>query len=153
MVEMLFYIALFAVLTIVVVNALISMTKSFRETSVYADFVQSSSIMERISREIRQAYGIASISSNDLTLNTKDELGNNKTVRFVLSGSDLQIFENGTLTGNLNTPNIVVSGLTFTQITTTTGKAIKVNFSAQSTRDKLNRTEDFYDTVVLRGLY
>ncbi len=153
LIEILFYIALFAVLTVVVINALIYMTKSFKETSVHSDLVQSASIMEKMSREIRQSNNIFSISVSDLTLNTKDELDNNKTIRFVLSGSDVQFYEDGVLTGNLNTPNIQVTNLSFTEITTAQGKAIKISFSVSSTKDESDRVEDFYNTVVLRGGY
>ncbi len=153
LVEMIFYIALFCILTIAVINSLITMTRSFRETSVQADLVQSSGIIERISRETRQAYGVNSISSSDLKLDTTDDAGVNKTVRFVLSGTDVQFYENDILTGNLNTTNIQVTALSFTQITTTKGKAIKMTLSVKSTRDSLSRVETYYDTVSLRGSY
>ena len=153
LVDLLFYIALFAVLILAVINSLITMTKAFRQITVQADLVQSSSILERISREVRQAYGINSISSSDLKLNSTDESGNNKTVRFLLSGSNILLYDNDVLTGNLNTPNIVVTALSFTEITTAAGKAIKMSLSVRSTRDGTGRVENFYDTVVLRGSY
>ena len=153
LVEILFYIGIFSALALVVFSSLITMTKSFRETTIGADFVQSSAIIERISREIRQAYGIYSISASDLKLNTKDDLGNNKTVRFLLSSTNLQLLENDIVTGNLNTPNREVTALYFTEITTLARKAIKINLSVRSTRDTSGRVEDFYDTAVLRGDY
>lgn len=151
--EALFYIALFAILTMAVISSLVTMTKSFKETSIQADLVQSATIMERITREVRQAYGINYITTSNLRLNTKDESNNNKTVEFLLSGSNLQLIENSILTGNLNTPNIVVTGLTFTEITTTEGKAVKMILSVRSLRDSSNRVKDFYSTIVLRGDY
>ncbi len=151
--ELLFYISFFAVLSIVVINSMIIMTKAFRETTIQAELVQSGGIMERMSREIRQAYGINTISGSDLKLNTTDSVGANKTVEFALSGTDVHFLENNTLTGNLNTPNIVVTALSFTQITGTVGNAIKVTLSVRSTSDSLNRVVNFYDTIVLRGSY
>ena len=153
LIEMLFYIAIFSVLTLAVISSFITMARAFRETTVQADLVQSSAIVERISREVRQAYGINSISTSDLKLNTKDESGNNKTVRFLLSGSNIELLENDTLTGNLNTPNIQATSLSFTEITTMEGKAVKISLSVKSARDSSNRIENFYDTVVLRGDY
>ena len=150
--ELLFYIAFFAVFSLITINAMIAMAESFKETSVQGELVQSGIIMEKISREIRQAYGISSISATDLNLNnTNGEV--NKTVEFLLSGSSIQLLENGVLTGNLNTPKIAVTGLTFTQITTTKGKAVKIFFTVRSVNDALARTFDFYDTIVLRGSY
>ena len=151
--ELLFYISLFAILSVVVINSMITMTKSFGETKIQAELVQSGTIMERISREIRQAKDINLTSSSDLILNTTDGSGGAKTVEFLLSGSNLEILENGTLTGNLNTPNIAVTGITFLQATTTKGKAVKIILSVRSNDDSLNRVQNFYDTIVLRGSY
>lgn len=152
-VEMLFYISIFSVFSVVLINSLVVMTRAFRANTIQADLVQSASILERMSREVRQAYGINSIGASDLRLNTKDDLGNNKTVRFVLTGSDILFYENDVLTGNLNSPNIQVNTLSFSQITTTVGVAIKISLSLNSTRDGASTTEDFYNTIVLRGGY
>ena len=151
--ETLFYVTFVAVLSIVVINAMITMTKAFKETSVQRELIESSTIMEKISREIKQSYSINTISASDLKLNTKDDAGANKTVEFLLSGSNIQYLENDALTGNLNTANISVSNLSFTEITTTAGKAVKISFTLSSIHDSLSRTYDFYDTSVLRGGY
>ena len=151
--ELLFYIAFFITFSLLVISAMITMTRSFRETGIQGELAQGGVIMERMVREIRQAYDIGSLSTSDLVLNTKDSGGANKTVEFVLSGSDIQLLENGVLTGNLNTSKIVVTGLAFTQITTVKGKAVMLTFSIRSTSDALARTFDFYDTIVLRGKY
>jgi len=151
--ELLFYITFFSIFSFVVINAMITMSRSFRETSIQGELVQSGLIMERMSREIRAAYGINSINANDLVLNTKDDADVNKTVKFSLSGSNIQLIENNVVTGNLNTSNIIITDLTFTQITTIAGKAVKIVLSVRSSNDSLNRIVDFYDTIVLRGDY
>ena len=48
--ELLFYIAFFAVLSLVVINSLIVMTGSFKDNIAQAELIQSGGIMERISR-------------------------------------------------------------------------------------------------------
>lgn len=151
--ELLFYIALFAVLSLVVIDAMVAMARSFRETAIQSELTQGGFIMERITREIRASYGINSISVNDLKLNTKDDAGTNKTVEFLLSGSNVRLLENDIVTGNLNTPQIIATGLDFSEITTTNGKAVKIILTLQSLNDKSNRIINFYDTVVLRGSY
>src|SRR3989344_9269338 len=70
--ELLFYIAFFVTFSLFVINAMIMMTKSFKETSIYGELAQGGVILERIGREIRQADNISSISVNDLILNTTD---------------------------------------------------------------------------------
>jgi len=151
--ELIFYISLFVILSTVVINAMFTMAKSFKETALQAEWMQGGTIMERISREIRQAYDINSISPSDLKLNTKDIYGSNKIVEFLLSSSNVQLLENNIFIGNLNTPKIVVTGITFTQITTAKGKAVKIILTIKSANDTLGRTQDFYDTIVLRGDY
>lgn len=151
--EIIFYIALLAMLSLVIVNSLIAMTKSFRETNILADLQESSNIIERISREIRKANDINSISTSNLELDTTDEDGNATTVEFLLAGTDIQLLEGGVLTGNINSPKISVTALTFTQIDTARGKAVKITLTTRSNNDVLNRTVEYNDTVVLRGDY
>jgi Tfp pilus assembly protein PilE len=151
--ELLFYIAIFSIVSVVVINAMVTMAKSFKETITQAQFVQSGNIMERMTREIRQAYSVdVTSTSTDLKLNTT---GIDTGVEFKFVGSDLQFLENGssTATGNLNTPNIAVTSLTFTQITTAKGKAVKIFLTVKSINDTSGATQDFYDTIVLRGSY
>ena len=79
--------------------------------------------------------------------------GGNKTLEFLLSGGNIQLIENSVLAGNLNPPNIAVTDLTFTQIITAEGKAVKIFLTVKSINDVLTRTFNFYDTIVLRGGY
>ncbi len=154
LIEMLFYISIFVILSVTIINALVMMVKSFAETSIQADFVQSGNILERMSREIRQATSIDTTStSSNLKLNSTTTAGAAKTIQFVLSGTNLQLWEGNVLTGNLNAPNIQVTSLIFTQITTAKGKAIRVQISVQNTKDKSARTVNFYDTIGLRRSY
>jgi hypothetical protein len=151
--ELLFYISFFTLLSLVVINAMITMAQSFKEMETYTRLLQGGTIMERISREIRQAESIGLISANSLKLNTTDDAGIAKTVGFLLVGSNIEFRENDVLIGNLNAPDVIISGLTFTTINTTEGTGIKIVLTAQSANDKYNRSADFYDTVVLRGSY
>lgn len=150
--ELIFYVVFFAVLSLVVIDAMITMAKSFKETSIQAEFIRSGNILERISREIRQANSIdATSTSTDLKLNTTS--GADTKIEFKLSGSNLQLIENNVLTGNLNTPDITITALAFTQITTAKSKAVRIILTIKSANDILGRTQDFNDTVVLRGSY
>ncbi len=151
--ETLFYIALLVVLTTVVLNSMLVMMKSFKETKIKNELVQSSFIMERISREVRKALDINTINATDLKLDTKDDAGIGKNIEFRLVGTDIQLLETGKTTVNLNTPNIFVTDLSFRQITTIKGKAVKIVLSLKSNNDTANRIIDFYNTIVLRGKY
>jgi len=147
--ELLFYIAFFSVLSSLVINAMITMARSFKETTIQAQLVQSGNIMERMSREIRQASGIVSISANDLVL----DMGASKTMEFKFVDPNIQFWDTGSNIGNINSPNIVVTNITFTQIDTVKGKAVKIVLTVKPTNDPSGNTQDFYDTIVLRGSY
>ena len=151
--ETLFYIALLAIFSIAIVNAIIVMTRSFKEVAIQSELMQGGAIMERMTREIKQAKSISIIGANDLKLNTEDSAGAAKTVEFLLSGANIQLLENDALSGNLNTSNLAVSNLTLTQIITLNGEAVKVSLTLSSSHDALSRAYDFYDTIALRGSY
>jgi hypothetical protein len=153
LIETLFYILIFTVLSIILINAILYMTRAFKETTIITSLMHSSDVMERMSREIKQADSIATVSSTSIKINTTDSAGNPKTITFSQSGSNIALYENDILVGNLNPDTLVVSALDFTSITTAAGTAIKFSFTVSSTKDSLGRTYDFYNTVALRGAY
>lgn len=153
LIEIIFYISIFVILSLVVINALIVMMKAFNENNIQADIVTSSSIMERISREIKQASSISSISTNDLIVMAPNELDVVRLVRFLLSNGNVVLYDNSILIDNLNSNDVTVSDLTFTQITTANGIAVKITLAVTSNRDQLGRVYSFYNTIVLRGDY
>jgi len=155
MIELLFYIAIFSVLFLVVINSMIFMTRSFRETVVNTDLTQSTSVMERISREIKNATSINTLSATSLKLNTIDAISQDvSTITFTLNGTNIEMYDgNNALIGNLNSPNVAITALSFVQITTTEGTAVKIFMTVKSNHYNSVRTENFYDTVVLRGDY
>ena len=150
--ELLFYISLFAVFSLAAINALITMTRAFKETAVQGELMRGGVIMERNSREIRGAYNISALAAGDLKLDTQED-GENKTVEFLLSGTDLQFWENGNLTGNLNSPNISVQSLVFAEIADAKGQAVRVTLGVSADNDPEGRSADYYNTVILRGSY
>lgn len=151
--EMIFYISLFAVVSVVVVNAMLSMTLSFKETTIQAELIQSGMMLEKISRELRQADDFSFVA-NTLIINTKDDSNNPKTITYAWADSNIQITDSlsGSL-GNLNAPNIAVINFNLAPIITTKGKAAEILITVKSNNDTYNRTINFNDTIVLRGSY
>lgn len=153
LIEVLFYVVLFALLSIVLLDSLISMTGLFMKTITNRDIVQGATIMENISRELKQANNF-SFASNILTVNTEDDAGVSKTIIYTFSNSNIGI--EGTLygdLGNLNSPNISVTSFSVSTINTLKSKAAKINLTIGSNRDSESQTENFQNTVVLRGSY
>ena len=81
MVELLFYLSLFGVFSIAVINSIIVMGKSFQQTNINTDFIQSLHIMERVSRDIKNAYSIHALGVGDIALNTRHEITNTPILR------------------------------------------------------------------------
>ena len=151
-IETLFYIALFVILSIVIINAIMVMMKSFKQTAYERELTQSGEIMETISRDIKGAYSISNTStSTDLILNMNSS--GTQTIEFNFTAPNIVFKQNGTTTGNLNAPDISVSNLSFTKISTIQSNAVKVVFSVKPNEYPHNDVETFYDTAVLRGGY
>jgi len=151
--ETIFYIALLLAFSILIINALFTMTKAFKGTTIQSDLMHGGTIMERISREIRQAKSIVFITPNSIKLNSIDETGTDKTIEFNFSNSNINLTENETLVGNLNSLDVSVVNLSFLQINTTNSIAIKIFLTIKSNKDSTWREESFYNTVVFRGIY
>jgi len=155
LIEILFYVSIFAILSLVVINSMVVMTKAFRETTINRDIMQAGNIMERISRDIRQSNTILSMNVNgtNLELNTLNQAQVYEPVKFMYSGTDIQVYENNVFIGNLNSPDIAVTTLTFDPILNTVAGAVKMSMTVRSNHYGSTRAEDFYNTVILRGEY
>lgn len=153
LIEVLFYVIIFAILAIALLDAMINMISLFSRTMINSDIIQGSSIVENISRELKQANDF-SFNSNTLVLNTKDINDNTKTITYTFSGSNIQMADSivGDL-GNLNTPNISIESFNVSAISTSYSKAAKVILAIKSNRDTGNGIESFQNTILLRGSY
>jgi prepilin-type N-terminal cleavage/methylation domain-containing protein len=158
LVEMIIYIAFFAVLSMLAVEATIVVMKSFYTLRLTQSISQSATVgLERLSREIRNAYDVDAVNSTfgtspgRLTLKTKDALGANTTVEFYVTNSQLGIKEGGVDKGSLMTKNATLTNLIFRSITTANSKAIKIDMTIADSRSTLQQTAKFYDTIIMRG--
>lgn len=159
LVEMVIYIAFFAMLSILAVDATMVVMKSFHTLRLSQSVNQSATVaMERMSREIRNAYSYdvlqSTLNTNPgrLTLNTKDSGGANTTIEFYMTaGNQLGMKEGGVDKGLLVTKSVKLTNLIFRPITTLNSKAIKIEATLEDTRSTTVQTVKFYDTIVLRG--
>ncbi len=158
--EMLIYLAIFTMLSILVINSLITVMTSFATTRTNRDLLESgSTAIERISREIRQAKTVDTTNSTlgsspgVLQLNSTDSSGNALLVKFSVSSGALNMYTGGTLKDNLLGQNITVNSLVFRRISTTNSEAVKIELTLQDNSSKTTKTANFYDTVILRGGY
>lgn len=154
-IEILFYISILGILSLVVIDSLIVMTNAFRETTINRDIMQAGNIMERMTRDIRNSQSILSINQggNNLKINTLGTAQVYQPVDFKLAGRDIQLYENDVFIGNLNSPDISIVALTFDPMLATQTGNVKISMTVQSNHYGSTRTETFYDTVILRGGY
>ena len=159
LIESLIYLALFVLLSTVLIDSLLMMHKAYSETRINRDLLESASVsMERMTREVRGGTSLnvsASMfaaTSGVLAINTTDSGGASKTEQFALVSNAVQFTENGVVSGNLTGANVSVDSLTFRNITTIKGSAVKIEMSLHSLIDP-TRIMSLSDTVAMRGAY
>jgi type II secretory pathway pseudopilin PulG len=158
-VELIVYIAIFAVLSVGVINSLVIITKTYVQTSNYRHLLSDGELaLERITREIRESTSINNgassfnISPGILFVNGLTDLGVSKNTSFSVVNDKIQISQNGTPLGYLTSDKTKVTNLTFHLITTAHSNAVKISLSLETT-SRTPMTYNFYTTVVLRGTY
>lgn len=158
LVEMIIYIAFFAALSLVAMQATLTVMRSFYVIRLTQAINQSATVaLERMSREIRNAYDIDDVASTfnaspgRLTLRTEDASGVNTTIEFFVSGNQLRLREGGVDRGTLLAKNVTVTNLVFRDITTLNSRAIKIEMTLHNARAGDTRDLTLYDTIVLRG--
>lgn len=167
LVEMIIYVAFFAVLSVLSINATILVMKSFYTLRINQSISQSATTaLERMSREIRNAYDIDTLNTTPLTspgrltLMTKTDAGALTTAEFyVTAGNQINMKVGGVDKGSLMTKTVTATNLVFRLITTTNAsttisKAVKIEMTLRDSRDTrsgFTKTVKFYDTIVLRG--
>lgn len=149
-VEIVIYLAIFAAVSILVVNSFITILSSFHTTSVNRKLLESGTVsMERMSREVRQATSInASSTSDSLVLDVSGG-----TVSFKKEDGNLNFYSGNVLQGNLLDDSVSLTGLTFRNITTTESQAVKIEMTVEYREGTIVKSENFYDTIILRGSY
>ena len=164
LVEMIIYIAFFAILSVLSINATILVMKSFYTLRINQSISQSATTaLERMSREIRNAYDVDALNSTlttspgRLTLMTKDDLGALTTVEFyVTAGNHVNMKVGGVDQGSLMTKTVSATNLVFRSMnngtaTSTNSKAVKIEMTLTDNRSGISKTVKYYDTIVLRG--
>lgn len=162
LVEMIIYIAFFAILSVLTVNATIMVMKSFYTLRINQSISQSATTaLERMSREIRNAYSVDTVNSTfttspgRLTLMTKNAVGALTTVEFyTTAGNQINMKVGGVDQGSLMAKTVTATNLVFIYMSGTNSKYIKIEMTLRDTRDArsgFTKTVKFYDTIVLRG--
>lgn len=159
-IEILVYLAIFTAVSILVINSFIVILSSFNTTNMNRKLLESGSVvMERMSREIRQASTVDIVNSTlgsspgVLQLNSTDGSDNPMVMKFAVVGQALNIYRDGDSLGNLLDQNVSVTSLIFRRISTTNSEAVKIEMTLFYSKGQISKSVNFYDTIILRGGY
>lgn len=154
-IEIMIYLAIFTALSILVINSFIVILSSFNVTSMNRSLLESGTAsMEKITREIRQAENIdASSTDASLVLSSRDGSGALVSTKFINEEGKLNLYKDGEMEGGLLDDNILITNLSFKRITTAESQAVKIEMTLEYSLGKETKSENFYNTIILRGGY
>lgn len=142
LVEMIIYVGIVALVIIAIVGVILGITKSSRYVGALNEIENSAILsLSRISREVRLASSM-STSTNCINFATS-------TVYSSVCLNSGVINING---DPLTSSKINISKLLFTQITSTSSKAIRIEMTMTATSSGKLISKDFNTTTVLRGV-
>lgn len=159
--ETLIYAAILGMIAVFATSSILAMMKSYSSVKLSRDLnFSASAAMERMASEIRLANGIDdagsafAASSGKLKLTTTDSLGNPATIEFFLSGAGIFVKEGADAPEALTASTTEITSLVFNKITSSTAsKAVKISLTAKAKGSRMEKTEKFYNTAILRGSY
>lgn len=160
LIEILIYVAFFGVLSILIINTLMVVTKVSAKARInYSLADGGTGALESITRIIRNADTVDQIASvfgsdsGSISISYQNDSGTTIVDKIYLSGSTIKLDENGLFVGDLTNSKIQVNKLLFQNIVTTESKAIKIEMTIKDSRDGDAKTVDFYNTVILKKKY
>lgn len=160
MVEMVVYIGILTIATTLIVNGLLSISRSYRDLRLTKNISTSAtSALQRLTYEIRQAQSIDTAQStfaanpSILTLNSPLSDGIARTVKFSVTNGILRVSVNGVDEGPVTASNITVSNFTLKQVSNALSQGVVVTLGLQGVFGTKSLSETFYTTAVLRNVY
>ncbi len=157
LVEMLIYVAILSLISIVIINMLLSFTKSYRVVTALR-LAEHSGIdsIERVTRDIRGATTVDSANSTlgtspgVLTLNSTVN-GTPTITKYYVQNGILEIDVNGSYFGPLTLSSASTTNLIFRKLTSGNSTAVKVDMTVQALVGGVLRTKNYHSTIILRG--
>ena len=158
LVEMLIYVGILSIVSILVVSTLLSFTKSYRDLGALR-IVEHSGInsMERMIRDITNTTVVdvanSSFDTNPGVLTIIATANSvSTTTKFYVENNILKVNVNGIYSGPLSLSNASISNLVFKQLDSGISKAIKIDMTIQGVVGGIIKTRSFHSTVILTGL-
>ena len=155
LIEMIIYISLMTIISLIMVEALMIVLRS-NKTSFTEINIRNSGYgaMEGMLREIYSSESIDEISNGVLQMKQNSDTN---IVRFATSSASALNFYEGAgtpiLVGPLTSKGILVKNLIFTKIDTGKSLAIRIQMELEAEVNGITKNEWFYSTGILRGSY
>ncbi len=160
--EVLVYVAIFIIVSVVVIDALLYSSKFLVQSRAIGEMKNSGSLaMERMVREVQTAAsvntGASTLGSHPgtLVLNSADEFGAAKVVRFdyLSTPQGIGVTDAGIDRGSLISSSTSVTNIVYRHGTTAKSSFVKIEMTVTSKKLPALPAEKFYGTAVLRGGY
>lgn len=154
LVEMVVYAAILGVITVLAVNSTLLMVQAYTNLRVSRDLnAGATTVLERLTREIRGGDSVSTAITNQLILNTKDSGGAATTVEFYVESGLIKVREGGVPKGSLMPSSTSVVNFVPQALIGANSEAVKIDLTMSATRGAISKTRTFYTTVVIRGSY
>ncbi len=158
--ETVFYVSLFVLLSTMVIAALISTVGEFNRLRMSRDINDSAiQIMERITRDIKGGANVDLAQSTfgqnpgRLTLTTVNASGTPTVVEYSVSGDTLTLKENGVDKGSMTAGASTIDAFVLRYFNTGSIVSIKIELHLRATHGTQSELDHFYDTVIMRNTY
>lgn len=159
LIETVVYVAIFAVMSVFMVNSMIVSASLFGELrALRATTNGASDALERMTREIRLARSVDVAQSNlgdhpgQLVMNSRNEEGQEHTVDIFVASSSLMIEEEG-VTSQLLPEQVMIDSLLFYRMATSSRETISIQMTVYDQRQDPPKFKTFYATAAVRGAY
>lgn len=162
LIEVVIYVAILAVLSVLVINTILLMFSAFTKARVVREISSDGEVaLERIVREVRLATSINSglstfgTDSSHLALNTvRSPMDSTSVVKEIyVSGGRLVLQEDSGPLEYLTSPNSVIVSFLVFSILTNRSEAVKITLTLERERGSEQFSRSFFNTIILRGSY
>lgn len=162
LIETVIYVAILAVLSVLVVNTILIMFSAFTKASILRRVtLDGETAFERITREIRLASSIndgssiLNVNPSRLALNTVRSATDSTSVtkQFYVSSGRLVLQEDSNPIEYLISPRATTTSFIVSKITTTHSQVAKISLTLEVGKGSNQVSRSFFNTVILRGSY
>jgi type II secretory pathway pseudopilin PulG len=157
LVETVIYLAIFILVSAGIVDLIFAIQKTNRNVTVLNGLsLNAVSVLEKITKDTREATGldlansILNATSSTLQLNTVDISETPHLTKFYLTNGLVRMDLDGQYFGPLMTTNATATALIFNVSTTSTSTLVKMELHLSAGDSVYERSEQFYDSILLR---